>query len=178
MQKTNKEIHYRKAQISDAKKLSILFKQVYIQTYGVEGVSDEFANFVVLQFSVARIERILLEEHHCLIVAVYKDNLVGVAEVAFAKKCPVKDVVAPELNKLYILEWFCGLGIGHKLLEFAETVVVERKEKQMWLWVLESNTRAVYFYERHHYKWIGNASFKMETNTYENKVMLRELSHD
>ena len=37
------QIEYRKANSSDIVKLSVLFKQVYIATYGVEGVSDEFA---------------------------------------------------------------------------------------------------------------------------------------
>jgi hypothetical protein len=37
----------RKATVADSKKLSILYKTVYIQTYGTDGVSDEFANFIV-----------------------------------------------------------------------------------------------------------------------------------
>lgn len=80
------DIIYRKANLSDANKLSILLKQVYIQTYGTEGVSDEFAK----------------------------------------------------------------------------------------LWVLDSNLRAIAFYERQHYKWIGNAPFQMEKNLYNNKVMWKE----
>lgn len=45
------EIIYRNATRSDIVKLSALFKQVYIATYGVDGVSDEFANFITRQFS-------------------------------------------------------------------------------------------------------------------------------
>ena len=168
-------IHYRKAQVEDSKKLSILYKQVYIQTYGVEGVSDEFANFITKQFAVERIENTIRKNPDCVIVAVYNNNLVGVCEIEFAKKSPVEDVIAPELNKLYILEWFCGMGIGENLLGFAENIAREAGEKQMWLWVLESNLRAINFYAKHHYAEIGNASFQMETNRYENKVMLKKL---
>lgn len=49
----NAEILTRKATLSDSKKLSILYKTVYIQTYGTEGVSDEFANFITDKFSIA-----------------------------------------------------------------------------------------------------------------------------
>ena len=105
----------------------------------------------------------------------YNNNLVGVAEIEFAKKCPIENIVATELNKLYILEWFCGKGIGEKLLEFAEDIVRNEGENEMWLWVLESNNRAIKFYEKHKYYCIGNASFQMETNKYENKVMLKKL---
>lgn len=169
------EIEYRNANLSDVVKLSILFKQVYIATYGIEGVSDEFANFITTQFSVERLEKLINDSHENLIVAVYKNNLVGVAEIEFNKKCPVGEFTAPELNKLYILEWFCGKGIGEKLIKEAEKIIRSKGINQMWLWVLESNSRAIHFYKKHGYKEIGNASFQMQVNKYENVVMLKEL---
>lgn len=171
-----KDIIYRKAQHADALKLSVLYKQVYIQTYGTEGVSDEFANFITRQFAVERLEHIILDHPQNITVADYKNNLLGVAEIEFAKKCPINNIVAPELNKLYILERFCGLGIGHKLLAEAERTVLSKGAKEMWLWVLESNDRAITFYEKQGYQHMGDASFQMEVNKYENKVMLKQLS--
>ena len=169
------EITYRKAGLSDCKKLSILYKQVYIQTYGAEGVSDEFANFIIKQFAIEKLESTINNHPGNIIVAVYKNNLVGVVEIEFDKECPVNGIIAPELNKLYILEWFCGIGIGSRLLEEAEKAVRSKGIKQMWLWVFILNTRAIAFYERQQYEWIGNASFQMEVNKYENKVMLKNL---
>lgn len=171
------EIEYRKANLSDITKLSILFKQVYISTYGINGVSDEFANFITKQFSLERLENLINNSPESIIVAVYKNNLVGVAEIEFSKKCPIQGIIAPELNKLYILEWFCGKGIGERLLEASENLVLSKGINQMWLWVLESNSRAINFYKKHDYKTIGNASFQMEVNSYENIVMLKELKN-
>lgn len=165
------QIEYRKANSSDIVKLSVLFKQVYIATYGVEGVSDEFANFITKQFAPERLEGILDN----LTVAAYKNNLVGVAEIQMEKKCPVGDLIAPELNKLYILEWFCGRGIGEQLLEMAESMVKAKGIDKIWLWVLDSNSRAINFYRKHGYKDIGQASFQMEVNSYDNLVMVKEL---
>jgi GNAT superfamily N-acetyltransferase len=170
-----KDIIYRKAQCADALKLSVLYKQVYIQTYGTEGVSDEFANFITRQFAVERLEHIITKHPENITVAVYKNNLLGVAEIEFAKKCPINNIIAPELNKLYILERFCGLGIGHKLLDEIEKTVLLAGVNEMWLWVLESNHRAITFYEKQGYKHIGDASFQMEINKYENKVMLKQF---
>jgi len=169
------DIEYRKAMLSDAKKLSILYKQVYIRTYGIEGVSDEFANFITKQFAVERLEHIIRNNPDNIIVAVYKNNLVGVAEIEFDKKAPIGAISGPELNKLYILEWFCGRGIGYNLLMEAEKTAVEKGNKFMWLWVLDSNDRAITFYERQQYQAMGKASFQMEENKYENIVMLKEL---
>lgn len=169
----NEDLIYRNAITNDVKKLSILFKQVYIQTYGTEGVSDEFANFITNQFSVERLEKLILDQPKNLIVAEYKNNLVGAVEIEFDKRCPIDNIVGPELNKLYILEWFCGKGIGDKLLEYAKNLVRQNDQKLFWLWVLESNTRAVKFYEKHKYEWIGTAGFQMEKNNYMNKVMIK-----
>jgi GNAT superfamily N-acetyltransferase len=169
-----KEINYRLANISDVKKLSILFKQVYIQTYGKEGISDEYANFITKQFSEERLQDLIVQHSDCLIVAEYKGNLVGVAEIEFNKKSPVGNLIATELNKLYILEWFCGQGIGYKLLTEAEKIVREKSLNEMWLWVYEENHRAIQFYERQNYVCIRNAPFQMELNRYDNKVMVKK----
>ncbi|WP_190277407.1 GNAT family N-acetyltransferase [Taibaiella lutea] len=169
------DIQYRKAVLSDAKKLSILYKQVYIQTYGIEGVSDEFANFITKQFAVERLENIIQSNPDSVIVAAHKNNLVGVAEIEFDKKAPVNGIAGPELNKLYILEWFCGRGIGYRLLMEAEQTVLSKGDKWMWLWVLDSNNRAIRFYERQQYEPKGKATFQMEHNKYENIVMMKQL---
>jgi GNAT superfamily N-acetyltransferase len=169
------EIIIRRAVPSDSLRLSVLYKQVYIQTYGTEGVTTEFANFITKQFAVEKIERTIRDHPESISVAEYKDNLVGVVELEFDKKCPVNNIVAPELNKLYILEWFCGKGIGSRLLKEAEQIVRSKGIYQMWLWVYVLNKRAISFYEKEEYQWIGNAFFQMEFNRYENKVMLKKL---
>jgi GNAT superfamily N-acetyltransferase len=168
-------IVYRQAILADASKLSVLFKQVYIQTYATEGVSDELVDFMNPMFDVEKLQDKITHQPESLIVAVHKDNLVGVAEIAWNKKCPVGDITTAELNKLYILERFCRTGIGTGLMAEAERAIKDKGIKQLWLWVLESNERAVYFYEKAGYTWIGNAPFFTHLNRYENRVMLKEL---
>jgi GNAT superfamily N-acetyltransferase len=169
------EVTIRKAVPADSLRLSVLYKQVYIQTYGLEGVSTEFANFITQQFATDKIENTISNHPGNIIVACYKDNLIGVAELVFNKKCPIDNIVAPELSKLYVLERFCGKGVGHRLLKEAEDIVKSSGINQVWLWVYVLNSRAITFYEEQQYKWIGNAYFQMEFNKYENKVMLKEL---
>lgn len=171
----SKDISIRKAILKDSKKLSILYKQVYIKTYGIDGVSDEFANFITNQFSVSRIESTITSYPDSIIVAEYKNNLVGVLEIEFDKKCPIDTIISAELNKLYILEWFSNRGIGEKLLLEAENTLKDKHLAKFWLWVLDSNTRAINFYKKHGFEQIGTAPFKMETNTYNNIVMLKKL---
>ena len=96
-------------------------------------------------------------------------------EIDFEKNCPIGNFNAPELNKIYILEWFCSKGIGNLLLEKAEKNLKQRGYKKVWLWLLESNSRAYYFYKKNNFYDIGIAPFIMEENTYTNLVMIKEL---
>ena len=176
MNAMSKEFIYRRAEIADALKLSVLYKQVYIQTYGTEGVSTEFANFITQRFSVERITQMIEADPNCIIIAVYKDNFVGVAEIEYGASAPIGDIHAPELSKLYVLEWFSGMGVGYGLTMAVEQTLIRLGYKQYWLWVLVSNLRAINFYERQGFRWIGNAFFHMEENSYENRVLVKDLT--
>jgi ribosomal protein S18 acetylase RimI-like enzyme len=138
-------------------------------------VSDEFANFITKQFAPERLRQAISAHPGRIIVAEYENNLVGVAEIHPEKKAPAGNITAPELSKLYILEWFCGKHIGQQLLIEAERFAIALGAAQLWLWVLISNERAVSFYKKHGFKTIGTAFFQMEVNRYENLVMVKAL---
>ncbi len=166
---------FGKARKEDALRLSILFNTVYIDTYGLEGVSFEFTNFISNRFSAENISRIIESNPDQLIIAYYKDNPIGAAEVIMESTCPIRKIALPELSKLYVLERFIGQGIGYRLLKEAEQMVKSRGYSEFLLEVLASNQRAVSFYERQGYRAIGHADFVMEVNTYDNLVMTKTL---
>lgn len=166
-------INYRYANLTDVKKLSILLKQVYIQTYGLDGVSDEFANFITVKFSEDTLQKNIIEFPESYIVADNDSNLVGAAEIIFDASSPIGNINAPELSKLYILEWFCGKGIGLELIRATEDTLRRKGYHEYWLWVLISNERAISFYKKNGFNSMGTALFQMEKNTYNNFVMYK-----
>lgn len=169
------QIQYRTAKVDDALCLSVLFRQVYMHNYAIEGISADFSKFIVEQFAVTKIKQKLLANPNCMLIAEYKNNLAGVAEIIYDKKCPVGEIIAPELNKLYVLECFTGLGVGYQLLKNVEQQLRQQAYPDLWLWVYAINDRAVQFYERQQYEWIGNAFFELEGIHYENKVLHKLL---
>lgn len=160
---------------SDSRLLSTLFKTVYIETYGIEGVTDEFVEFIEKQFSIKQIEEYIVKDNCNLWVAKYKNNPVGVIQTENIKECPIGNFSSPEINKLYVLRNFYGQGIGQRLLKKAETAIRNIGNDKIWLWVLESNERAVNFYSKQGYRDIGTAYFQMSKNRYQNLVMLKNL---
>ncbi|KAA1243274.1 hypothetical protein [Aquimarina sp. RZ0] len=63
------EISFGKAKLSDSLRISVLLKTVYIQTYAVDGVTFEFANFITKRLSTEYIEKIIKENPGRLIIA-------------------------------------------------------------------------------------------------------------
>lgn len=166
---------FHHARTKDSELLSVLFKTIYIETYGTEGVTYEFANFIEQQFSKKKIEADIRSKNNDLWIARFKDNPVGVIQLEYNKSCPILDFVSPEINKLYVLRNFYGKGIGKRLMQLAEDRIAQMGENKVWLWVLKSNTRANDFYKQQGFKNIGVADFQMEVNSYTNNVMLKNL---
>ncbi len=169
------ELSFEKAKRSDALRISVLLKTVYIQTYAVDGVTFEFANFITKRFSPEHISTIIQTNPDQFIIAYYRGNPIGVAEIIYESTCPIRKKTIPELSKLYVLERFYGQGIGYKLLETAEETLEKKGHTEFNLEVYIENKRAIAFYKRQGYVVIGNIDFPMETNTYENFVMHKFL---
>ena len=170
------EISFGKAKLSDSLRISVLLKTVYIQTYAVDGITFEFANFITKRFSTENIENIIKENPSRLIIAYQNRNPIGVAEIIYDSTCPIRKIPVPELSKLYVLERFYGKGIGFGLMNEAEKEVRKNGFTEFNLEVYINNARAIAFYERQGYTSIGNVDFPMESNTYENLVMNKILN--
>ncbi|AXT54576.1 GNAT family N-acetyltransferase [Aquimarina sp. MMG015] len=165
------KISYGKAKLTDSLRISVLLKTIYIETYAVDGITFEFANFITKRFSLELIENIIKENPNRLIIAYQNENPVGVAEIIYNSTCPIRKIKVPELSKLYVLKRFYGKGIGYGLINEAEKAVKEHGFTEFNLEVYIKNDRAIAFYERQGYTSIGNVDFPMESNTYENLVM-------
>lgn len=166
---------YRKAKLDDAQQISVLFGQVYIHTYGTNGVSKEFTIAVESEFNIPRLEADITGDECLIWIATYDENPIAALKIYRNKKCPNQEFSAPEIHKLYMLSHFYGQGIAHKLLRKGESELRNLGEKKVWLWVLESNERAIRFYKKESYQAIGTADLQLSKNTYTNIIMNKQL---
>lgn len=168
-------ISFGKALLSDALRISVLYKTVYIQTYGAEGITFESASFITKRFSNEQIEKTIMGTSNELIVACHNGNPIGVAEVIVKTVCPIRQISTAELDKLYVLQSYYGKGIGYGLLNESEKLCLEYGIAQMNIEVYIENERAITFYKRQGYNLIGKVDFPMESNVYENLVLNKRL---
>lgn len=169
------KIIYDKAKISDVLRISVLLKTVYIQTYAIEGVTLEFANFITNRFSPEYITEMIVANPSRFTVAYHKQNPIGVAELIPNSTCPIRNIHIPELSKLYVLERFYGKGVGIGLLNRIESELTEKGQNELYLEVWSQNLRAKAFYDKHGFIVLGKSKFQMEFNCYDNFVMYKKL---
>jgi ribosomal protein S18 acetylase RimI-like enzyme len=72
-----------------------------------------------------------------------------------------------ELDKLYILPGYQGLKLGHQMLDLALGIAREMQKQVFWLAVIDTNTKAIAFYEkagfrRHSPMRVGYPKFREE----------------
>jgi len=54
-----------------------------------------FIGYLNMKMNIGRLENLISKFPDSIIVATYKGNLVGVAELEFDKKCPYKELLHP-----------------------------------------------------------------------------------
>ena len=85
--------------------------------------------------------------------------------VGFASSGPSAHRMEPfdaELYTLYLLEEAQGRGVGTRLLNANVTRLLQRGYSAMLVWVLESNARAIAFYERFGAQYLKSAPNPMD----------------
>jgi len=175
MDTSYKEFTYRKPIPSDAPRLATLLKAVYIHTYALEGVTTEFVEFTNEQFSEENLIKMMDSKEADFLVALYKENPIGIVKIEYNKTTPIENITATKLDKLYVLNHFHGKGIGFQLHTKIEAIAKAKGEKEMWLWVYYKNEQAITFYEKQNYKSIGMADFTVKQNSYPNHILLKQL---
>lgn len=168
--------NFRPAKLSEVLQISLVLKQVYLETYGIEGVSKLFADFITEQFSIEKITREIQSKKHDFWVATCNENPIGVLKVDYKKACPEHDIIAPEINKIYLMHRFFKKGIGKRLMAEAEKSLLDKGHNKIWLQVWAKNDDAIEFYKKIGWDVIGKVWFWIEENKYPNFVLTKNLN--
>ncbi|MHC1774464.1 MAG: N-acetyltransferase family protein [Lentimicrobium sp.] len=166
----------RQAEPGDVPNLTVLKQQVWIATYATEGIRTEFSRYVLDEFTEENTRRQIEDERKLILIAEINEHLLGCIELAFNEVCPAGAVSGPEIAVLYVLERFCGKGIGKALLDQAVMKLKNAGYTNAWLTVYYKNENAIGFYKRQHFTEVGKTFFNLGENQYENKVMMLGIS--
>jgi diamine N-acetyltransferase len=80
-----------------------------------------------------------------------------------------------EIERIYVLRDFQGLGLGRAMVEKALEIALKKKKTFLWLGVWQKNENAIAFYERMGFRKAGTHPFVMGTDRQTDWIMRREV---
>lgn len=171
-------IIFRSATIDETENLVILKQQVWVSTYAIEGIRKEFSDYLLDTFTLENEIAIMENQQKFTLIAEYKGHLIGCVEVDLNPNKSIPQIESlPEISVLYVLERFCGKGIGKLLLHEVIAKLKNLNYKGVWLSVYHRNQRGINFYNQNGFKDIGKLFFEMSGNRYENRIMMCEFKN-
>lgn len=116
----------------------------------------------------------LMDEHNIFHAVFYNGQPAGYSKIIFDCPHPVVAVQpVTKLERLYLLNQFYDLKLGHRLLQQAVDLSQAHGEQGMWLNVWKENERAIRFYQKQGFETVGESQFVLTaTHANPNWVML------
>lgn len=130
-------------------------------------------------FSCEAISALIACPSTLLTLAESDGHLIGFAQVALRATHEMIDSKhAAELQRLYIQERFTGRGVGPRLLGAVERRAARGGASLLWATVWAGNERALGFYPRQDYQFIGSPMFVFQSEAQENRLFAKMLNGD
>ena len=170
------DVIFRNAVVDDALCIGLLGMQVFLDTYATKGIREAIAQEALDSFSPQIIKELIIKPDNLFVTAKINGHLVGFAHITTkTSHTLIPDPNAAELKRLYIQERFTGYGIGWKLLQFAEEQARLHKVQQLWASAWVANQRAIGFYPKQGYSYIGSPTYTFQGETHENRLFSKAL---
>ena len=169
------KIKIRKANLNDITNLVVLKQQVWISTYAVDGIRNEFSEYVLDHFTKEKERKIIDDNQITTFVVEHEEHLIACVEIEENVLCPSNKENTVEIRVLYVLERFAGKGVGYELLKHSVNFLKRKACQRLWLSVYIENENAIQFYQRNSFSETGKIFFDMDGNSNENKIMELEI---
>ena len=160
----NTDISIRPANISDLATIQKLGCETYADHFSSLWSPEGLRDFLAQDFSTEALELTLRHpnQHQWLIVYDSSELPIGLSKTNWSQPNPISSALGAELQKIYLLKSFSGIGAGTELLKTIINNATLRGESSIWLDVLKTNTKAQEFYLRSGFNQIGEIPFNTD----------------
>jgi ribosomal protein S18 acetylase RimI-like enzyme len=171
-------INIKIAKKSDVEVLALLGRITYVESHGlfIDDKEDLF-KYNNKAFSISKTKLDLADSNNLFYIIYIDDLPVGYAKLVLNK---TNDNIASKnnccLERIYILNEFIPLKIGLKFLNFLEEKAKELLLDTMWLSVYVKNGRAIRFYKKNQFKYLGRLNFLVNGKEYDNIVFSKNIA--
>lgn len=168
----------RLARSVDASVISLLGTVTFEETFGhLFRDKKDLEDYLVHTFSVSKIEGSLKKAENVYWLAEVDSRPVGYAKLKLNSASEfLGEEATCQLQKIYVLRDFLSMKIGLGLQEELLAKARELNYKKIWLSVLKENTRAIRFYEKNGFKFLGDHNFVIGKEHFNFIAMSKSLS--
>ncbi len=107
------------------------------------------------------------------------DKLAGYFKInVAAAQTDIRDPASIELERIYVLEIFRGMGLGSFLMQCVIDTALAYEKDYIWLGVWEKNEKAIDFYRRHGFEVVGSHPFYMGSEKQDDYIMRKNLFYE
>lgn len=137
-------------------------QQTFRETFAGQNTQENMDRFLENEFSLEKLLKQVRNAESLIFLVKWKENVAGYLQlnIGNAQTEPMgKNSL--EIQRIYVLKAFQGLGIGKFLLDTAYAQALEYGKRKVWLGVWEHNTKAMAFYARQNFTKIGSHTFQL-----------------
>ena len=166
----------RAAQPDDAALLAQLGATTFAETFESANTPEDFAAYMAAAFG-EEIQRAELEDPDTTVFFAERGGE-AVGYVMLREGRAPSSVAADDtlqIARLYARRLTLGSGVGAALMQCALAEAAGRGKDAVWLGVWERNARAIAFYQRWHFKTVGNHQFQLGSDNQTDLIMARPV---
>lgn len=163
----------------DASQIALLQSiaiRTFNEAFAEQNTDDNIEQYISDTFNVEQIRCELFNTDSAFYFTKNGEDMIGYLKLNFGDaQTELKHQDAIEIERIYILNQFCGMGIGTILLEKSILIAEGRKAKYIWLGVWEENPRAIRFYQKNGFSEFGKHTFVLGDDEQTDIMMKLEL---
>ena len=157
--------------------VSELGRTTFAETFARDNDPADLARYLAESFDPAVLRRELTDPASQYILMRVGGEPAGYLKLNFAPAHTEPDLPGTlEVQRIYILAKYQGLGLGRRLMDYAEAVARAHGLTALWLGVWEKNHNAITFYGRLGFVPFGSHVFTVGTDDQTDILMKRELT--
>lgn len=143
-------------------KLLRIGRKTFKESFSASNSKKNIKEYLKAAFSEKKIASELSNPHSQFYFARSKGKVIGYLKINVAEaQTELKEEPGLEIERIYVLATFHGLGVGQALFNKALQIAKEKKAPYIWLGVWEENPKALRFYQRNGFSAFGKHSFQL-----------------
>jgi ribosomal protein S18 acetylase RimI-like enzyme len=172
-----REVSIRRAEVEDAAVLAELARRTFVDTYATGYHSEDVHAYVEASFGPDTQADEIRDPRTVYLLAAVAGRLAGYVQLRAAPPPDGMEVDGPmEIARFYVAAEWHGHGVAGEMMRACAEHAVSSGARSLWLCVWKRNARAIRFYQKCGFTFVGEMDFTMGDDVQRDHVMARRIA--